>query len=252
MKSYLFSLALVCLFSSTLTIAGETKVDGSVDYKNADGSFTTKKVTLIIPDDFNGNIKLAAPQKTLESSNFFVTRGDDERFLSIQFTNLPQDDSNSALILSGVYRPGSFFSGKSYTRVYENGADKTTALKEFLNAAKFYDYKLTGSFHFGKTGSGKTNKKGIRTTGSGDPNNPCPDGPCWSTGGVGRRAEYYAGGPIQNPGGPSVAASFERGVPYAWTRQGQLAAQQVGIQRSAMLYRSMYQNNGWFYGFLFW
>lgn len=47
---------------------------------------------------------------------------------------------------------------------------------------------------------------------SGDPSNPCPEGPCWTDAGVSRHLEFYAG-PIQNPFHGRPASGFNRGVP---------------------------------------
>jgi hypothetical protein len=87
-----------------------------------------------------------------------------------------------------------------------------------------------------------------------DMNNPCPYGPCWTNAGVGRELEYYVGGPIQNPGHDYPPAGFMRGVPYEWSREGQLAAQAVGTQRTQELYNyvNSYRNWGWGFWFFPW
>jgi hypothetical protein len=234
---------------SNFAFAAESRVRGYVDFRQADGSFSTQQVWLVIPEGFEGNIRLEAPNRILESNQFKWTRAGSQRFFTVVFKDLPDDRSNTALVFSGEYVANGLYAGECFTRLYANPEDKANALTTFIDGDQPAAFVLTGSFAFGVKPRAQSR---VRTTGSGNPNNPCPDGPCWSTGGVGRRAEYYAGGPIQNPGGPSVAAGFERGLPYALTRQGQLDAQAIGIQRAWQYNRQTYRNQGWYFGFLFW
>lgn len=237
----------VCFFATT-TMANESQVDGYIDFLKTDGTFETQKVTLFVPEGFKGTLTLKSKDQTIQSTGFQFARAGAYRFLSIAFDNLPQDTKNTVLILSGSYIPKGAFAGQAYTKSYESASEKAKALATFTSGLEANSYTLVGSFAFA---AGRIRASGIRTSRTNDPNNPCPDGPGWSTGGTGKKAEFYSGGPIQNPGGARQAAGFGRGIPYEYTRQGQLQAQQIGIQRDWQYYRRSYNNISWGFGFFF-
>jgi hypothetical protein len=241
------SLRYVSAFLWPLTLAATAHATaGAIQYRDARGRIVAREADLDLPAAWDGPARLRFGEDELSTRSY---RGRDGR-LALAFARLPYADGGAQiLVLVGDYTAGQRYFGEAFTTTATTDPDQAASLALSQGAATPTDgrFQHQGSFYFG---SGRTiNGVPVVTGRPADPTNPCPYGPCWTDAGVGRHLEYYAGGPLQSPGGPYPPAGFMRGVPYEWTRQGQLDAQYVGTLRARELAYATYPYDNWGWGF---
>jgi hypothetical protein len=219
---------------------------GAVLFRGPQDDLISREATIDISSDWS-RVTLKLGDDSLTAQAYRTNSNRD--VVGLVFSHLPYDDSGrQLLILKGKLEPGKRYFGEAFTTTLPaDGA--TAALAHAMRADDAENLSHKASFYFG-TGPNINGVPIVRGRPL-DSNNPCPHGPCWTDGGVGRHLEYYPGGPIQNPGHAYPPAGFNRGVPYEWTREGQLAAQWVGIERTNVLYNTQlnYGRYGWGWGF---
>jgi hypothetical protein len=238
---------LVAVLASAASASVAYGTDGAILFRDGQGQLVAREAELTLPTNWSGPARLQFGDDVLETTGYVNRSGR----LAIAFASLPYVSSGSGpiLVLVGDYRPGDRYFGEAFTTTAASNPSAAATLALSSGAATPTDRRFAhqGSFYFG---NGRTiNGVPVITGRPVDPNVPCPYGPCWTDGGTGRHLEYYSGGPIQNPGGPYPPAGFNRGVPYEWTRQGQLAAQNVGTHRAQGLAYATYPYNNWGWGF---
>jgi hypothetical protein len=237
-------------------------MEGVVNIQAPNGDVFSTPITLTIPPEWTPLV-LKVRGGEVAATAFQTTKQGDRNTLAMSFSHLPHDVKGTVLVFKGDYvsqAPGRFWGEilSANVAVAPTVEGHKAMIQRLLSgAAAANEFTHRGSFYLSngkvQVSVGKPGKLPVYHTSSGDPNNPCPNGPCWSTGGGGRRPEYYRGGPIQNPGRPSQAAGFMRNVPYAWTREAQIQGQMVGIARARMINENIaaYANPRFGYGF-FW
>ena len=277
MKNSILRLAAITaavLSLSAAAVAGS--LNGKIFVKDANGAVhavpaaletTTESLTLNVA----GNSLTSVVAQTADGSY-------GQTLIGAIFLNPPKSTITTALVLRGVVTDDGDINGDFY--VASNITDDSPAaltdllghiLKEDVPAGLTYESAF--SFSRNATLSSKIEQIAIGLSGPRivyarrifDQENPALVVGCWTNAGVGRNAEYYSGdcpshGSYYWEGSANgrvmTAAGFERGVPYSWTRQGQLQALLVGAERTrafneTYLAYSRPNFGGWGFFFLF-
>ena len=238
--------AITAVLFAIPTLAQAAQIPGAILFRASDNQLVAREATLDIPTNWQ-DVTLTFGQDKMTATSYRVA-GNIVAFL---FRELPYDQGGYMMVLKGRYQGGKMYRGEIFIAA-KSSEDSATILNRVVQDREMRGFSHHASFYFGAVRT--INGVPVVTGRPVDSNNPCPYGPCWTTGGVGRWLEYYPGGPIQNPGHPYPVAGFMRGVPYAWTRGGQLAAQVVGTLRAAAIYDNInyYRNWGWGFWFFPW
>jgi hypothetical protein len=189
-------------------------------------------VTLDIPANWEGPITLTTKGVAHIARQYtYIVNEDNTHEVAIGFTGLPETSPTTLVVFKGTLTTTRYDGRVLAGKIDADLSDEKIGfeLHRILKSANDGGFTTKGSFVFDKNlpAPGDTiysyprpptgyDKKGIPIyrgfAPSGDPSNPCPEGPCWTDAGVGRRIEYYAG-PIQNPYYGRPAAGFNIGVP---------------------------------------
>jgi hypothetical protein len=261
-----------------LLILGSTgysaQLSGRIFVKNTDGAVYAVASILEVSDQvslqFSGRKLVSTVSRVAPAQN-------GSEIVSAIFTKLPEGSNLDALIMRGVVTEDGGVNGDFFVKRFS--AVPTTAdlnaILERIQTNHTDDLNYESAFSFSSaepqdagierilTGRSRgrlvfarlvyDNKDYSRVVG------------CWTNAGVGRNAEYYQGEcPIQGSyyweasanGRVMTAAGFERGVPYSWTRAGQLQSLLVGAERTRA-FNEVYLNYsrpnfyGWGFFFLF-
>lgn len=228
------SLALFAILIVAGLAAPGRAVTGYVQVRMSLGRVVALPAALRISSDWS-RMTLETARSTLHGSGYSHQRHNGRDYIALWFSDAPGLREGVKLLLYGEWASRAHFNGTLYADDRVNGGELAVRgrfrFPERISSAAWtslynYSYPPTSFFR------GTPVYRGFAP--SGDVENPCPLGPCWTDAGVSRHLEYYSGG-IQNPGRPSQPARFMSGVPYSMTREGQLEAQRVGIERMRML-----------------
>lgn len=253
MKERFFGIALFASLVFGLASAASARtLNGQLFVKDKRGSVHVVSATLKTSQE---DVTLQVGDVTLTSSVAqTATSQNGQTLLGAVFMNLPKSTGKTALIMRGLITTQGDINGDFYvsTDIID---DSPVALSHVLARVLSEDIPsgLTyeSAFHFSPLASSASSHEQIFVGRVGGrliysrliyaSNDPTRIVGCWTNAGVGRNAEYYSGD-CPNRGAYSweaaangqvmTAAGFERGVPYSWTRQGQLQALLVGVERT--------------------
>lgn len=245
------------IISSTLawsvaTAAHARNLNGSIFVKSPQGAVLAVPAKL---DMSSEALTIVMGNETLTSvaaQSFDAPNG--QVLVGSIFLNPPKSTANTALILRGLLTADHGVNGDFFVATFAE-----TPSQESLNALLTHVlsqdvpagvvYESAFSFSAGAAEGKNIEKISVAISGGRlfyaryiyDQNDSSKVIGCWTNAGVGRNAEYYAGEcPTRGSyawearanGQVMTAAGFERGVPYSWTRQGQLQALMIGAERT--------------------
>jgi hypothetical protein len=243
----IFSVILLLNFTSALFGASLT---GRVFVKNTDGN------VFVVPSaiEIGEAISLKIGGNNLESAKVrFSQPHNGNEIIYAVFTNLPHSMGMIALVMRGLTTENGGMNGDFYVKQFKTAPTSADLdlLLDRVQANQTQDLVYESAFSFSsdeaisngieKVLLGRTRGRLVYARMVYAAENPSQLIGCWTNAGVGRNAEYYQGScPVKGArywelsanGQVMTAAGFERGIPYSWSRAGQLQSLLIGAERT--------------------
>jgi hypothetical protein len=251
------------------------QLSGRVFVKNSSGAVHSVPSTLDVSEQISLNI---GGQQFSTAEHRITKLSDGREIIYAIFSHLPKGSNQDALILRGVSTVDGGLNGDFFVKQFAMTPEiqDLASTLDSLESQQLVGLNYESSFTFAsaeRSLPGNVEKVLVARNGTRlvyarlvyDLSDSSKALGCWTNAGVGRNAEYYKGEcPVQGSyyweasanGHVTTAAGFERGVPYSWTRSGQLDAVLVGAERTRA-FNEVYLNYsrpnfyGWGFFFLF-
>lgn len=192
-----WSLGLFFLFASLGSQADP--ISGIFSYPLENGASENKAVTLTIDPDWEGPVLLQRGDQLIAASGYRLFKGKTVPSLRLIFTDVPETEAHTLLVLEGPYRGGKSYQGVCYQKTFPSEESKEEAMDLLLNQSALQKMPIKAQFQFTNV-KPKANRRL-------DPSHR-PEAHCC-------RLPYVAG--------------FDRAIPYSMTREAQMWSQQIGV-----------------------
>ena len=267
----IFPVILIMNFTSALFAAS---LSGRVFVKNTDGNVFAVPSSMEVGEAIS--LKIGGVSLDGVKVRFTQPHNGSEITYAV-FTNLPHSMGMIALVMRGLTTENGGMNGDFYVKRYTSAPTSADLdlLLDRVQANQTQDLVYESAFSFSadeaisssieKVLIGRTRGRVVYARMVYAAENPSQLLGCWTNAGVGRNAEYYQGScPTKGArywessanGQVMTAAGFERGVPYSWTRSGQLESLLIGAERTRAFNESYLQYTrpnfyGWGFFYLF-